>query len=47
MEKMVMGFGFVMFCVCFLVGFLTMNCVLWGCLPSLVLVLVGWWFSEE
>lgn len=47
MEKMVMGFGFVMFCLFFLAGILTVNTALWGCVPSLAIMLFGWWFMEE
>ena len=47
MEKAVAGFGFIMFCFFFFVGFCTVNTWLWGCIPSLIVMLFGWWFWED
>lgn len=46
MEKMVSGFGFVMFCLFFFVGFVVGNVWFWGCVPSLAIMLFGAWFEE-
>ena len=46
MEKMVITFGFIMFCLFFFIGFLTVNTWLWGCVPSLAIMLFGKWFEE-
>ena len=46
MEKMVITFGFVLFCLFFFLGLLTVNIWLWGCLPSSLIMLFGVWFEE-
>ena len=46
MEKMITTFGFVMLCLFFFLGLLTTNAWLWGCIPSLAIMLFGMWFEE-
>ena len=47
MEKNVMTFGFILFVFFFFVGACTTNAFLWGCIPSLAIMLFGWFFSED
>jgi hypothetical protein len=47
MEKATVGFGFVMFCLFFLIGFATYTDWLWGCIPSLAIIFFGWFFWED
>ena len=47
MEKNVMTLGFVLMVFFFFVACFTTNAILWGCVPSAIIMLFGWFFWDE
>ena len=47
MEKMVVEFGFVLFCLCFMFALLIKIPFAWGCLAGLAIMAFGAWFWDE
>jgi hypothetical protein len=47
MEQAIVSFGFILFCIFFLIGFCIGNGWLLGCIPALIIILFGWFFWDE
>ena len=47
MEQAIVSFGFILFCIFFLIGFCIENGWLLGCIPALIIILFGWFFWDE